>query len=111
MSVGKTNPDETNTNTMTERRMFPMIVTRRAPRFPQDPCPRAIPWDFLAPHEQQALKNHDQSLEKLASRGGLSGQEAVAIVRGQHWREGLKLSETEAACILIQMIDEWESKQ
>lgn len=27
-----------------------------------------IPWESIAPHEAQALKNHGQSLERLASR-------------------------------------------
>ena len=40
-----------------------------------------IPWDSIAPHEEQALRNHGQSLEKLASRGGLSWCEALAVLR------------------------------
>ena len=36
-----------------------------------------IPWKSIAPHEKQALINHGQSLEKLASRGGLSWCEAL----------------------------------
>ena len=40
-----------------------------------------IPWESIAPHEAQALKNHGQSLEKLASRGGLSWCEALAVLR------------------------------
>lgn len=40
-----------------------------------------IPWESIAPHEAQALKNHGQSLERLASRGGLSWCEALAVLR------------------------------
>ena len=40
-----------------------------------------IPWESIAPHEEQALRNHGQSLEKLASRGGLSWCEALAVLR------------------------------
>ena len=39
-----------------------------------------IPWESIAPHEEQALRNHGQSLEKLASRGGLSWCEALAVL-------------------------------
>lgn len=45
--------------------------------------PRAVPWDFIAPHEAQAQRNHDQSLERLAQRGGLSPYEMVMCVRGR----------------------------
>ena len=40
-----------------------------------------IPWESIASHEEQALRNHGQSLEKLASRGGLSWCEALAVLR------------------------------
>ena len=30
-----------------------------------------IPWSVIAPHEAQCQKNHGQSLERLAERGGL----------------------------------------
>ena len=31
----------------------------------------AIPWSMIRPHERQAERNHSQSLERLAQRGGL----------------------------------------
>lgn len=40
----------------------------------------SIPWSLIAPHERQAQANHDQSLETLAARGGLSPIEAVAVL-------------------------------
>lgn len=44
-----------------------------------------IPWRIIAPHENQALLNHKQSLEKLAYRGGLSVCEAVAVLETRPW--------------------------
>ena len=44
-----------------------------------------IPWDFIAPHEQQALANHGQTLNRLAERGGLGASEALDIVEGRRW--------------------------
>ena len=60
--------------------------------------PRTVPWSMLAPHEPQALKNHcGQSLEKLASRGGLSPLEIYAVVNGLTWTIGkLPCDEEEA---------------
>jgi hypothetical protein len=50
---------------------------------------RVIPWDMIAPHEAQAQKNHHQSLAELASRGGLSACEAVAVLQDRPWRKML----------------------
>lgn len=56
-------------------------------RFPIIDGP-TIPWDMIAPHERQAKINHDgQTLERLAARGGLSMEEAVAVLEGTTWRD------------------------
>jgi hypothetical protein len=47
--------------------------------------PWCVPWEFVAPHEQQAIKNHDQTLKRLAARGGLSWSELDLIIRDQDW--------------------------
>lgn len=48
---------------------------------------RAIPWSMIAPHEAQAMRNHDGlSLEVLARRSGLSASEAVAVLEDRPWR-------------------------
>jgi hypothetical protein len=48
--------------------------------------PRDVPWSLLAPHEQRALDNHDQTLERLAERGGLAPCEMLAIIENRRWR-------------------------
>ena len=44
-----------------------------------------IPWSMIGPHEEQAMKNHDQTLLQLARRGGLSVSEAVAVLEDRPW--------------------------
>lgn len=44
-----------------------------------------LPWDMIAPHEKQALRNHSQTLKRLAERGGLSAGEALAVLEGYSW--------------------------
>ena len=44
-----------------------------------------IPWEVIAPHEAQAHKNHSQSLERLAARGGLSYREMYAMLRDKEY--------------------------
>ena len=47
-----------------------------------------IPYDIIAPHELQALKNHFQTLETLARRGGLSWSEAYAVLTDSDFPHG-----------------------
>lgn len=45
-----------------------------------------LPWEFIAPHEQQAKENHGgQTLDTLNRRGGLDPSEAVAVVGDRKW--------------------------
>lgn len=71
-------------------------------------CPSRVPWSFVAPHEGQALRNHDQTLERLAQRGGLGAEELVAVVRGERWRERTFKTEEDAAVELARMLSPLE---
>lgn len=66
----------------------------------------SVPWDFIAPHEAQAQRNHGQSLKRLAERGGLSACEALAVAEGRPWHPAL-----DAAFCLINKVREWRAKQ
>ncbi len=60
---------------------YPVIeVNRQGP-------PEYVPWEMLSPHEDQAWKNHGQSLARLAERGGLGWAEILAILEDKKWRE------------------------
>lgn len=63
---------------------FP-IMAEYAHKERKDYPPTSIPWDLIAPHERQAGENHDQSLYGLARRGGLSREEACAIIEDRAW--------------------------
>jgi hypothetical protein len=45
----------------------------------------SIPWAMIAPHEARALRNHGQTLRRLAERGGLSPDEAMRILDDRPW--------------------------
>lgn len=63
-------------------RSFPILqVAEHVRSVPTPVRLHRIPWVALAPHEAQALKNHSQTLERLAERGGLSPKEALAVLR------------------------------
>jgi hypothetical protein len=48
---------------------------------------KAIPWSMLSRFQDRAVSNHDQTLEELASRCGLSACEAVAILEDRPWHQ------------------------
>ena len=44
-----------------------------------------IPWWLVESHEAQAKRNHDQTLRRLAERGGLCPSELVAVLEDRSW--------------------------
>lgn len=70
------------------RAVFPLLDQGRKSReMREDPHPAGVPWAFVEPHHAQAMINHDQTLNRLADRGGLSPQEMLAVVEGWTLRE------------------------
>lgn len=59
-------------------------------------CPRSVPWPLVAPHEAQAVRNHDQTLARLAQRGGLALQELIAVLEEKSWTEHRDTSNADA---------------
>lgn len=45
-----------------------------------------LPMSLFRPHEEQARRNHDQTLDRLRERGGLSPCEALAVLEDRPWR-------------------------
>lgn len=66
-----------------------------------------IPWNALAPHEHQALENHDQTLQVLARRGGLSWCEAAAILEDRPWH---RMPDAEAKAAVLRICAEHQPK-
>lgn len=67
-----------------------------------------IPFGVLILHEEQALRNHGQTLERLAERGGLGWTEILAILEDRRYTDievGLAKSK------VLQHIAAWEKKR
>jgi len=56
---------------------FPILLSNGEDRARPD-CPRSVPWAFVEPFRARAQDNHDQTLERLAQRGGLCPRELWA---------------------------------
>lgn len=94
-------------------------MTEPAPKFPvlwpyeraqiaeyeQHGIPRHVPWSVVAPHEAQAKSNHDQTLARLAERGGLDAHELYAVLRDKPWREIRYIPISSIAAKLREIVD------
>ena len=68
---------------------------------------KGIPWSMIAPHEAQAQHNHKQSLERLAQRGGLSPDEALAVIENRKYDfDASRAIHVAEELILISVIEE-----
>jgi hypothetical protein len=63
-------------------RKFPVLRSTQRERFY---LPGFVRFAYLKHHEDQAKKNHNQTLERLADRGGLSPQELYAVAHDMAW--------------------------
>lgn len=57
-----------------------------------------VPWHLIASHAAQADRNHGQTLERLAERGGLSPCELAAVLLNRPWQ---RMTDNEAWCIIF----------
>lgn len=67
----------------------------------------AVPWAMLAEHEERALRTHGQSLKRLAERGGLGVDEALAILADKSYFDMPRLSHPEAHRRLGEAVRSW----
>lgn len=68
-------------------------------------CPRSVPWSLVEPDRRQAKRNHSQTLERLAQRGGLSPHELLATLEGRDLRTGSDELDLAAVPILLAHLD------
>lgn len=69
-------------------------------------CPVSVPWAFVAPHSRRAFLNHNQSLERLAQRGGLGPDESVAVIEDRQWS---RMTMSTAVLALNQILQRWQA--
>lgn len=67
---------------MIENGKYPVIGTK-----PQE----YIPHEVLIPHEEQAIYNHRQTLNRLAERGGLSWYEILCVLEDVNKIDGMDI--------------------
>ncbi len=60
---------------------------------------KQIPMRLLLPYEKQAVRNHGQSLQRLAERGGMNACEILGIIRGLSWSQLKHYPDDEASLI------------
>ena len=67
-----------------------------------------IPLKMIEAHVNQCFRNHNQSVERLAFRGGLDAAEAVAVLEDRAW---VMMSDAAAESRLRELVAAWEQVQ
>jgi hypothetical protein len=96
---------------MPDEKRFPILFQCRTPqeeRALRAVAPRSVPWGFVTEHERQCQRNHSQTVQRLAERGGLSPAELVHVLRDEQW--DLELKDLDAVPELLRRLDEWTAK-
>lgn len=85
-----------------------MTNSSNTKKFPVMTTPRRegafISWEIIEPHREQAHRNHGQTLERLAERGGLGPEELVAVLEDRLWHP---MDYKEAESRLGELISNW----
>lgn len=63
---------------MRDQKLFPVMLDMRTVAY--------VPFSLVKAHERQALRNHMQTVERLADRGGLDCTELAAVLEDREWR-------------------------
>lgn len=64
-------------------RRFPVLNQQSCRPEHRKTMPHSVPWAFVEAFRAQAERNHDQTLEVLASRGGLAPEEMYFAAHGK----------------------------
>lgn len=80
------------------RQMFPILGEHG----------QAVPFDIVLRHQAQAVKNHGQSVHRLAERGGLDWHELLAVLSDVRWRQVSTLSKSAARAAAIKIVEREE---
>ena len=64
-----------------------------------------IPLEVIKPHEKQAIRNHGQTLKRLAERGGLDWIEALCVLEDREYDFHTKLTEDDARTKVLEIVN------
>ena len=84
---------------------FPVLYTGMTSLWELHPeWPRSVPWAMMEAVESNCKRNHSQSVDRLARRGGLSYKEILWAVMGCNWSEVSCMTTEEAAKTVMQLV-------
>ncbi len=70
-----------------KEKMFPVLNQQSCRISERKQMPREVPWRLVEPHSKQIWNNHDQTLERLAQRGGLAPEELYLAFHGRSFSD------------------------
>jgi hypothetical protein len=106
LNLGMSRPDDV-VRVLEER--LTELQSIKARRFPVLGGGMTVPWQMLVPHEPQAIENHDQTLEKLAARGGLGWAELLCVLESRRWDSRNWAADEVAKPLVLAKVREFEA--
>lgn len=88
-------------------KQFPVLNQQNCRPRERKQMPRDVPWEFAEQFRAQAERNHGQTLERLAERGGLSPEEMWLAAHGYRLSRIRDISEQQAIDWLNGQIEKW----
>lgn len=97
---------------MSDTQRFPILKARyahttAAERAALAGLPDTLPWEMVEAYADRARKNHGQTVERLAERGGLCVIELACLFNDKTLRFCQDLTFERAVAIVQQQIDDW----
>lgn len=68
-----------------------------------------IPFEVIEPHREQAMKNHGQTLERLAERGGLDYDEMLSVLEDRNWSSS-QCKDHYADIKVVEIVRKWNEE-
>ena len=78
-------------------RRFPVLNQQHCRPEARKKMPESVSWEFAETFRAQAHVNHDQTLERLAERGGLAPEEMWCAAHGHSFRYGITIIDEQVA--------------
>lgn len=76
-------------------------------RPPWPECPAFVPWGMIVEKRDICIRNHSQTPERLAERGGLGVREMLAVLENKHWSEIIDMPIGAAVSLLNTHMVKW----
>ncbi len=94
---------------MSDPETFPVLYGAGCEKPKNHPTwPLSVPFGFIAEHAQQCRRNHSQTPQRLAERGGLALKEMIAVIHNMPYERVPRMTDDEMAGLIRAFVADWK---